>query len=369
MRSPSSARNVRLLSSWSQRFSKAVDYIQNGNWSGLGQEIAQFFAWKRAAVPGRRYGRTRTGPHSSSNSVTPDLDSSRLQDEARYWAEVDPDRVRSIAWSSISCLGPMALQEMTRGEICDINQLVAETMQTPQREGLRGLVLGCGDMACEHHAFLNPYLSFAEVDAFDINANAFEQARATTEKAGLKVNYLVGDVNRLTLPANTYHLVAVFYSYHHFTQVGRVAQQINRALVPGGVFYTVDYVGPRRLQWTDRQLSYAHLLLEALPERCRREINGQVRQQIKKMPLGALSPDEAVRSDKILPAIQRHLQVVWQYNWAGLLYPLLDGIAFNFDETDPADRSLIEYLFNIDRVLCQSGHIGPNFTMTLAVKR
>jgi hypothetical protein len=42
---------------------------------------------------------------------------------------------------------------------------------------------------------------------------------------------------------------------------------------------------------------------------------------------------------------------------------------FDFDETDPADRSLIEYLFNIDRVLCQSGRIRPNFTMTLAVKR
>jgi ubiquinone/menaquinone biosynthesis C-methylase UbiE len=306
---------------------------------------------------------------TTSNRVAPRLDSARTQAEAHFWAQVDVDQVRRVAWSSIPCLGTMALLEMTRDKTCDINQLVAETMQAPQRERLRGLVLGCGDMAYEHCAFLNPHLSFAEVDAYDINADAFDQARATTEKAGLKVNYLVGDVNQLTLPANTYHLIVVLHSYHHFTQVERVAQQINRALVAGGVFYTIDYVGPRRLQWTDRQLSYAHLLLEALPERYRREINGQVRQQIRRMPLGALSPDEAIRSDKILSAIQRHLQVVWQYNWAGLLYPLLDGIAFNFDETDPVDRSLIEYLFNIDRVLCQSGRIRPNFTMTLAVKR
>ena len=110
-------------------------------------------------------------------------------------------------------------------------------------------------------------------------------------------------------------------------------------------------------------------MLEALPESYRREVNGQVRQKARNVHPATLSPDEAVRSDNILAALQKNLHIVWQYNWAGLLYPLLEGIGFNFDENKPTDRVLIDYLFNLDKVLCQSKRIESDFTFTLATKR
>jgi len=347
---------------WRRRVRKVGDYVRRGDWAGLKQEAIQFLAWKGIAWASRQR-------DTLSCSVSPVLDSHHLQCEASFWAQVDFDRIRHASWGSIQCLGPMALLEMTHGSTNDINRLINETMQVPHKEGLRGLVLGCGDMRAEHSAFINPHLSFAEIDAYDINEQAFEQARAVTTTAGLKVNFQVGDVNRMVLPADTYHLIVIFHSYHHFERVGRIAQQINRALVPGGVFYTFDYIGPRRIQQTKRQLFYAQMMLEALPERYRREANGQIRQRVKNVAPGALSPDEAVRSDQILSALRNNLHIVWQYNWAGLLFPLLEGIAFNFDENEPSDRALIHYLFHLDKVLCRSGHIKPNFTITLASKR
>ena len=349
-------------SSWGRRIRKAGDYIKGGDWTGRRQEAMQFLVWKGIIRTPRQSG-------APSSSLSPVLDSDRLRSEAHFWAQVDWDRVRCPDWGSIRCFGPRALLEMTQGRTHDINELIAETMQAPRHRGLRGLVLGCGDMMTEHTTFVNPYLSFAEIDAYDINEQAFEQARTVTAEAGLNVDFKVGDINRLVLPTNTYHLIIVFHSYHHFEQVEPIARQINQALVLGGVFYIFDYIGPRKLQQTKRQLFYAQLMLEALPERYRREINGQIRQQVRNVPPGTLSPDEAIRSDRILISLQRHLRIVWQYNWAGLLYPLLQGIAFNFDEEDSSDRALIDYLFNLDKVLCQSGRIEPNFTITLATKK
>jgi hypothetical protein len=86
------------------------------------------------------------------------------------------------------------------------------------------------------------------------------------------------------------------------------------------------------------------------------------------VPPDQLSPDEAIHSDEILPAIATHLNVVWQYNWGGLLYPLLEGIAFNFTDS-PEDQTLLRFLFDLDYALCQAGEIEPNFTITLATKR
>jgi len=292
----------------------------------------------------------------------------RSTSEAEFWDGFDIQLARKTGWTSAGDLGYWAFQKMCDGRYTDIVDLILEMMEIPRTQPLRGLVLGCGDMAGEHVMFMNPQLPIAEVDAYDVSSQSIARGRRLTDEKGLTVNYVVTDVNQVHLPPNRYALVVVFHAYHHFQAVEHVAQQINRALMPGGVFYTWDYIGRPKLQFTPRQLYFAQMMLELLPTKYRHELDGRVRERVESVPEMSLSPDEAVCSDRIPAAIGRHLAVKWQYNWAGLLHPLLEGIAFNFTDAQE-DQSLLRFLFDLDFALCQTGEVEPNFTVTLATKR
>lgn len=192
------------------------------------------------------------------------------------------------------------------------------TIQPPHRQPLRGLVLGCGDMATEKWYFIHPTLRFELVDAYDICQTAVERARRPADSLGLQVQYHLKDVNDIQLPPETYDLVVAAHSLHHFREIDYIIDQVNQALKPGGLFVVWE--------------------------------------------------DEAIRSDLILPALRR-MNILYQYNWAGLLFPLLSGgVAVNFNQDDPQDRQLINDLFHLDRLLCRLGCVEPNFTITIAAK-
>jgi ubiquinone/menaquinone biosynthesis C-methylase UbiE len=389
---------------WLKRFRKIGKYLTERDIDGLKQETANYLLWSASknknspspqplinpAADGSatnlkteavESGATQTGKAVTepviANLVTNEL--TKLANipqlteineaEASFWASVDYDLTRRVSWLNISTFGEMAAQELSGYTTGDVKQLIAEAMDLPTKQNLRGLVLGCGDMSGDHLHFVSSYYSFAEIDAYDVNSSAFEQAKATTEAAGLKVNFHVADVSVMELPADSYDLVVVFHSFHHFNEIEHVAKQINRSLRPGGVFYTNDYVGPRKIQWNEKQLAYAQLCLQALPERYRYEITKTVRQEVKNTPPEQFSPDEANFSDLILGAIADNMEVVRQYNYAGLLYPLFEGIGFNYDVSRPEDRLLAEFFFRLDKILCLSGIIEPNFTQTIAKKK
>ena len=290
----------------------------------------------------------------------------RLKREAACWASVDIDRHRRTSWDSIECLGRMAVIEMTGGRWKELMDVIINTIAPSDPSRLRGLTLGCGDMEGERWYFTHPTLPFEQVDAYDISAEVMQRAQRLTDSLGLNVQYHVGDVNAIDLSPATYDLVVVAHSMHHFREIDRIVDQISRSLTPGGVFVMWDYVGPRYQRFTRRQRAWANRVLQILPPKYRHLPDGTMSHRVENQPLLLLSPDEAPRSDRILPAVRR-MNVRYQYNWAGLLYPLLrGGRAVNFNQDDPEDRRIVECLFQLDRLLCQSGQIEPNFTITIA---
>jgi len=247
--------------------------------------------------------------------------------------------------------------------------VLIDAIAPPDPHCLRGLALGCGDMAAEHWFFIHPDLPFAQVDAYDISAEVVARARQRTDALGLNVQYHLQDVNCAVLPPERYDLVVVAHSLHHFKRIEHIIEQVNRALKPGGLFVAWEYVGPRRQRFSRRQRACADMVLRALPLKYRRELDGRIRRRVKSQSLLLISPDEAIRSDRILPAFEQ-LNVLYQYNWAGLLFPLLrGGIAANFDPDNVEDRKVIDCLFQLDRLLCQSGQVEANFTITVAARR
>lgn len=332
-------------SSWRQRIGKTKEYLAHSDLRGLMAEARRFWAWQRT----RRRSRLRS------------------ESEAAFWDDFDMATARQRSWSSVVDFGYWAFQKCCAGRYPTMMDLILELLTVPREQARRGLVLGCGDMVGEHTAFNDPKLPFVEIDAYDVSAGSIARARQLTDERGLKVNYCLADINHIELPPDRYALIVTFHAFHHFERLDHVARQINRALLPGGIFYTSDYIGPRRLQFTARQLFYAQNMLQLLPAAYRRDPDGETRQRVQSVPPGSLSPDEAICSDQILPALARCLDVVWQCNYGGLLYPLLEGIAANLDAE--RDRDLLKFLFNLDYALCQTGEIEPNFTLTLATKR
>jgi ubiquinone/menaquinone biosynthesis C-methylase UbiE len=289
--------------------------------------------------------------------------------EAAHWATTDLERARQVSWDSIECLGRMAVSEMTGGRWEQLMDVVINTIDPPDPDHLRGLTLGCGDMASEHWFFVHPALPFEMVDAYDISAEMVERARQRMDTLGVNVQYHIEDVNHITLPPETYDLVVVTHSLHHFKSIDYIVDQINQSLKPGGLFVAWEYVGPRHQRFSRRQRAWVNMILRTLPAKYRRELDGSTRRRAKSQSLLLISPDEAIRSDRILPALGR-VNILYQYNWAGLLFPLLrGGIAANFDQNDPEDREIIDCLFQLDRLLCQSGQVEPDFTITLATRR
>jgi len=290
----------------------------------------------------------------------------RRRAETSHWSAVDLARARQVSWDSIECLGRMAVSEMSGGRWEQLMDVIIDAIAPPDPERLRGLTLGCGDMQGEHWYFVHPALPFERVDAYDINADIVERARQFTDSLGLNVEYHLEDVNNLELPPHTYDLVVVAHSLHHFKRIDHIVAQIKHSLKPGGLFVAWEYVGPRYQRFSRRQRTHANMVLRALPVKYRRELDGSIRRRVKSQPLYAISPDEAIRSDLILPAFAK-LNILYQYNWAGLLFPLLrGGIAVNFDQNDPQDRRIIDCLFQLDRLLCQSGQVEPNFTIVVS---
>jgi SAM-dependent methyltransferase len=338
-------------SSWGERFGKARDHVRRGDLSRLVVDIAQFWAWMRA-------GRPLPGATPHANCDAEDL----------FWDLCDVASMRKRSWSNAGDFGTWIFQDRLAGRWSGVIDLLLDFMQISPTQSLCGLVLGCGDMIGEYSMFTHPKLKFAKVDAYDVSRESIERARRLTDEKGLKVNYYVADINQIELPVDRYALVVIFHSFHHFKQIDHVTNQINQALLPGGVFFVHDYVGPCRLQFTERQLFYAQLMLEALPIRYRREPDGAVKQRVQGVSLEDMSPDEAICSDQILPALARYMHIAWQHNWAGLLHPLLDGIGFNFSASSE-DQAIVRFLYELDKVLCQTGEVEPNFTITIATKR
>lgn len=343
-----------MTSTWQQRFDKAKNHVLSGDPSALINETKQYLYWKGLLTP-------PAAKQEPGNEL-------RRPTEEEFWDEADVEVVRSVAWLAAcgGALGAWAQEELLDGG--HIGSALPALMGTESnRSPKAALVLGCGDMRAEHGMLVHPDVQFDRIDAYDVSSQSMERAKEFTDTLGLKINYQVGDANTLDFPADTYSLVVCFYAYHHFREVDRVAEQIAKTLTDGGLFVTIDYVGPARLQYSEEQLYWAHHVLNTLPARYRKERMGGTRTQIHAMPLDQISPDEAPCSDKILAAFEQHLDVTHQYNWAGLLYPLLEGIGGNFADT-PEDRALVRFFFDLDKLLVETGQIGPNYTMTVARK-
>ncbi len=255
---------------------------------------------------------------------------------------------------------------MANGE--DIIQYLASFFPEGKKmEDLQALVIGC--MYGEH----TPANSLARTGAFrklsvvDIADGLLKRQKELTDRLGLEgiIEYNRKDLNVEAVgEANSYDFIMGIGTIHHIERLEGLFPEINNALRENGIFCMREYVGPCRLQFTDKQINICNRILQGLPDYLKKDKDGVIKAEVSRPSVDSVvadDPSEAVRSEDIMETASRSLEVL-ACNWTGgtLLHPLLDGIAGNFERGD-AERAILKGLIVLERVLIEEGVISSDY--------
>ena len=180
------------------------------------------------------------------------------------------------------------------------------------------------------------------------------------------IRYQQADLNVCALEANEYDLVIAHQSLHHVLNLEGLFEQVKRAMRPQAIFVFDEYVGPRRFQWTDRQLECINAIIQLLPASLAKDVQtGLTRQYVFRCTpedVAAVDPSEAIRSDDILPLAEANFQIVEFRPYGGtILHMLLHMRAGNFLTEE--GKPWLDLLFELEDLLLLE--LGSDFAAAI----
>lgn len=284
----------------------------------------------------------------------------RAETEAarRFWDDGAPGEPENHYWGA----QPLVRRAINRRVTGDPNQWPMEWFaRRYARVALeRGLSVGCGAGLLERDVVAKGICR--TVEGIDFSPEAIAQARQGAQEANLfrALEYRLGDVNALDLPAERYDIVFFHGSLHHVRSVERALAQVRRALKPGGLLYLDEYMGPARSEWRDVDWSFARSAFDGLPEELknRRELM---------VPIPLDDPLESIRSSAILPEARRLFRVLEDRPYGGnvlwFIFPCLDMARLREDRTDALSR-----LIALEDHLLERGWVESYYRVIVARK-
>ncbi|MDP8235537.1 MAG: class I SAM-dependent methyltransferase [Candidatus Erginobacter occultus] len=231
----------------------------------------------------------------------------------------------------------------------------------------RVLSICCGDGPHELTMLESGKVGF--LHAFDISEGALRQARARFAKAGIsedRYKLEVKDANQFDIEGS-YDLVVSAGAAHHIEALERVFSRVASLIAPSGYFALLEYIGPSRFQWTERQIKLLNDILAALPE--------EYLSKKRRPPLGRPSvkalmkkdPSEAVRSADIIPLMGEYFRTIYRSDYHGtLIHPL-----YPFLNHALADRNRIDFdailrlILTFEDLAIRTGVLEPDFTFII----
>ena len=295
-------------------------------------------------------------------SVTADLPEA-------HWDRIDVDVVRDVSWLSLPWVGQHYAWrfEPNRDTVGLINRhLIANYGERSKH--LRGLALVCGDMAAEKGYFeTRDGVEYASVTGIDLSGESLK--RATELMAGLPFHGELADANRLDLDPGSLDFAVGLHGIHHIHNLGNAFFQLNQALAPDGLLFLFEWIGPPFLQIPRRNAFVTRLLLRLFNTRQRTTHLGEKKGSFLQYPPGRFDPSEACNSDRLVPELEHHFEIIHEVRFGSLLYPLLDGNAPNIDMAKWSVGHRVRFALRVERVLTRFGLVRPLFCMTLAKPR
>lgn len=236
--------------------------------------------------------------------------------------------------------------------------------------GGRWASLGCG-AAGEEKVAARLGL-FDSLTGFDASPASLALARESAAAEGLRqLSFAPIDLDNFTLPAGTFDVVLMNMALHHVRELAAGLESVRRALAPGGALILNEFVGPRQFQFPEAQVETVRALLAALPESlCGDSTTGLPKREYRCWPVelwNRADPSEAIRSDLILPELERRFEITVRVDYGGtILNLMLEHIVHNFDPQDEKDAAILRLLAAFEAVLIDSGFLASDFTTLVA---
>lgn len=235
----------------------------------------------------------------------------------------------------------------------------------------RVLSICCGDGAHELSMMQTGKINF--LHAFDISEEALASAASRFEQANIskdRYKLEVMDVNKLDISGH-YDLLISAGAAHHVSNLEGLFSKAAELLNPSGYLVLLEYVGPTRFQWIDRQIEVINSILDCLDEKYL--VQGQ------RIKLGRpaiddimrLDPSEAVRSEEILNIMEQYFSIEFKRDYNGTvihqLYERLNGELGN--KNNPDFDSIIRLILLVEDLFIKSGYLQSDFTFTVSRPR
>jgi ubiquinone/menaquinone biosynthesis C-methylase UbiE len=293
---------------------------------------------------------------------------------AERWDRTAQDRASDPlqGWLDSPIVLERYLQPRISGS-ADVNWLVGLAQRLRIPRGGRWLSLGCG--TGDQEIIAGKAQLFSSLVALDASAQSLEEGRRRAAASGVtSIEFGSVNLDSLDLPPSAFDVVLMNMSLHHVKQLRLVLSRVDRALRPNGFFLINEFVGPRQFQFTDLQLGLVRELLDDLPSAWRRQRGGEIKTEYVRLPVehwNRADPSEAIRSDRIIPEVERRFRVVERIDYGGtLLDLLLEHIVHNFDSSNEKDVAAVRLLARVEDVLIRAGVLPSDFTvMALRKKR
>lgn len=152
---------------------------------------------------------------------------------------------------------------------------------------------------------------------------------------------------------------------HHTDSLELLCEKISDMLEPNGLIYFDDFVGPTRMQWTDKQLAMINRLLSCLPEELRRDLTDPkgktIKSRVKQQNVRSLiksDPSEAIRSAQIMETLDKYFERVEVKPYGGaIIHQLFNRIMGNFE----GHEEIIKLILEIELILMDEGIVDSDY--------
>jgi ubiquinone/menaquinone biosynthesis C-methylase UbiE len=236
------------------------------------------------------------------------------------------------------------------------------------RTGLRGVGIGVGLGQTELRLISSG--SFSHYDLYDVSPAALEQVQRDAETIGVadRIKCICGDIDALDLAPASYDLVTFIASLHHMSDLDDILGRCKRALKPGGRLWAVEYIGPDRFQFPDRDTEFAKRFYRSAHPGLKKFWNTELQFPTAEEVIAA-DPTEAIHSSKIPAAIHAAFEKVDTVNTYGtfafiLFWSLLHDALYE----SPIGQEFVATVLDIDTMLIDSGQLPHYFAYYVATK-